>query len=101
MTARCPAIAGASSESARCLRRRRAHDGAATERAITIDASVDALDWAAVSTSLNEYGNAVLSGILTPQECDALMGIYPNDDAFRSHVVMERHGFGRGEYKVL
>ena len=74
---------------------------AATERVITIDTSVDALDWAAIGTSLNDYGNAVLSGMLTPRECDALMDLYQNDDAFRSRVVMERHGFGRGEYKYF
>jgi hypothetical protein len=55
--------------------------GAATERAAPIDAAVDALDWPAISTRLNEYGNTVLSGMSTPQECDAVMGLYPNLDA--------------------
>ena len=74
---------------------------AAAERAGTTDASVGALDWAAISTSLNEYGNAVLAGMLTPQDCEALTGLYQNEGAFRSRVVMERHGFGRGEYKYF
>src|SRR5688572_11534456 len=74
---------------------------AATGRAATIDASVDALDWAAIGASLNEYGNAVLSAMLTPEECGALIDLYQSDDAFRSRVVMERHGFGRGEYKYF
>jgi hypothetical protein len=74
---------------------------AATERATARADSVDALDWAAIGTCLNEYGNAVLSGMLTPQECDALTRLYENDAAFRSRVVMERHGFGRGEYKYF
>ncbi|HQZ37672.1 MAG TPA: 2OG-Fe(II) oxygenase [Vicinamibacterales bacterium] len=26
---------------------------------------------------------------------------YPDDRRFRSHVVMARHGFGRGEYKYF
>jgi uncharacterized protein len=74
---------------------------AAAERVSTIDASVDALDWTAIGASLNDCGNAVLSGMLTQQECNALTGLYQNDDAFRSRVVMERHGFGRGEYKYF
>ena len=32
-------------------------------------------------------------------ECDALAGGYDAGDAFRSRVVMARHGFGQGEYK--
>jgi hypothetical protein len=74
---------------------------AATERVTRTDAGVDALDWAAIATSLNECGNAVLSGMLTPRECDELTRLYQNDEAFRSRVVMERHGFGRGEYKYF
>jgi uncharacterized protein len=30
-----------------------------------------------------------------------LAGMYEDDSAFRSRVVMARHNFGRGEYKYL
>ncbi|NVL67857.1 2OG-Fe(II) oxygenase, partial [Escherichia coli] len=43
----------------------------------------------------------VLKGLLTPDECDALAAMYPDDSRFRSRVVMGRHGFGRGEYKYF
>jgi uncharacterized protein len=43
----------------------------------------------------------VLAGVLTPQECKALANLYSNEEGFRSRVVMERHGFGRGEYKYF
>jgi len=64
-------------------------------------ARIEALDWQEIGKNLDEQGNAALAGILTPQECEALAGLYANDDGFRSRVVMERHGFGRGEYKYF
>lgn len=70
-------------------------------RASTIESSVEALDWTALAASLNEYGNAVLPGMLTPQECDTLARLYEHDAAFRSRIVMQQHGFGRGEYKYF
>jgi len=39
--------------------------------------------------------------LLSPEECRALAALYENRDAFRSRVVMARHGFGQGEYKYL
>jgi uncharacterized protein len=60
-----------------------------------------ALDRPEIAERLSENGNAVLAGVLTAQECDALAGLYPNEEGFRSRVVMARHGFGRGEYKYF
>jgi hypothetical protein len=62
---------------------------------------VDALDWSAFSRELDEHGNATLPAILSSTACDALAAIYPDDEHFRSRVVMERYGFGRGEYKYF
>jgi hypothetical protein len=61
----------------------------------------DALDWREIAKGLSEHGNAVLAGVLTAQECEALAGLYANEEGFRSRVVMARHGFGRGEYKYF
>ena len=36
-----------------------------------------------------------------PRECRDVAALYPDDRRFRSHVVMARHGFGRGEYKYF
>lgn len=69
-----------------------------TTRAVS---SVESLDWQRVANALNESGNALLKGVLTPQDCEALTSLYGNDDIFRSRVVMARHGFGRGEYKYF
>ena len=59
---------------------------------------VKGLDWGQVSDDLDTQGCAVIEKLVTPEECDALAGLYPKDEIFRSRVVMERHGFGRGEY---
>jgi hypothetical protein len=69
--------------------------------AATAVARAEALDWRAIGQGLNEQGNAILPGVLTAQECDALVGLYPHEKGFRSRVVMARHGFGRGEYKYF
>jgi hypothetical protein len=57
--------------------------------------------WGRVEAELDEYGCAVLEHLLTPEECDAIAAMYPDDAEFRSRVVMTRHGFGRGEYKYF
>ena len=62
---------------------------------------VDAFDWDAVSASLDAEGSARLEGLLLPGECEALAALYARDSLFRSKVTMERHGFGRGEYKYF
>jgi uncharacterized protein len=64
-------------------------------------ARVKTLDWERVSQDLDAEGSAVVEGILSPDQCQALARLYPKDDIFRSRVVMERHGFGRGEYKYF
>jgi hypothetical protein len=57
--------------------------------------------WQRVESDLDAYGGAVLEHLLTPEECDVIAAMYPEDAAFRSRVVMTRHGFGRGEYKYF
>jgi hypothetical protein len=66
-----------------------------------IAARVDAVDWAQTESELDAQGCAVLKDLVTPDECRALAALYPDDAHFRSHVVMARHGFGRGEYKYF
>jgi len=68
---------------------------------VDITARVEALDWAQATTDLDAQGCAVLKGLLSPDECDAMSVLYPDDEIFRSRVIMGRHGFGRGEYKYF
>jgi uncharacterized protein len=62
---------------------------------------VKALDWQRVSQDLDAEGSAVIGQLLSPDECRALAALYPDDDIFRSRIVMAHHGFGRGEYKYF
>ena len=61
----------------------------------------EAVDWPAVLHSLDAQGWAVLPKLLAGAECDAVAGLYGRGKGFRSHVVMARHGFGRGEYRYF
>jgi hypothetical protein len=63
--------------------------------------TIGALDWAQLEADLDADGWAIVPGALTPAECVTLSGLYEREEAFRSRVVMARHGFGRGEYKYF
>lgn len=39
--------------------------------------------------------------MLSAGDAAALKALYANDDAFRSHIIMRRHGYGEGEYKYF
>ena len=58
-------------------------------------------DWDGIAHDLDSYGSALLAQLLTPAECQALIALYARKDLFRSRIVMERHGFGRGEYQYF
>jgi hypothetical protein len=66
---------------------------------MTIAARIAALDWSAITTELDGRGCATTGPLLTPEECNTLASEYHIRERFRSRIVMERHNFGRGEYK--
>lgn len=66
-----------------------------------ISARVEGLDWPRVAADLDGYGNAVLKGLLTAAECEAIAALYDEEAHFRSHIHMARHGFGKGEYRYF
>jgi hypothetical protein len=39
--------------------------------------------------------------LLDPPTCRTLAALYDDDSRFRKRIVMERHAYGRGEYKYL
>lgn len=62
---------------------------------------IKAIAWDDVLQELDAQGNAKLNRILTADECRELSSLYQRDDSFRSTVVMQRHGFGSGEYRYF
>jgi len=68
---------------------------------IDIERRIAELDWTRIGADLDARGCAPTGALLTPAECAALAGRYDDKAAFRSRIVMARHGFGRGEYKYF
>lgn len=62
---------------------------------------VSALPWMHLDGELQSAGYATIEGLLTPLECRTLAALYENETQFRSRVVMQRHNFGRGEYRYF
>ena len=62
---------------------------------------VEAISWQQVSRDLDAVGHAVIKHVLSTDECDNIRVLYQKKEIFRSHVVMERHNFGRGEYRYF
>jgi len=67
----------------------------------TIAERVARLDWQKIAAHLDAHGYAVMESMLSADECQSLAAAYQEDEPFRSRVVMERHNFGRGEYKYF
>jgi hypothetical protein len=68
---------------------------------LTIEQRVAMADWDAIGATLDAEGCAVMTNLLDADECGAIAGLYPDDSRFRSHIHMERYGYGRGEYKYF
>ena len=53
------------------------------------------------SDQLGQRGFAVARGLIDPDACRALAALWPEKAAFRKHIVMQRHGYGQGEYQYF
>ena len=60
-----------------------------------------ALDWQTLGRALDAEGFATTGVVLTAAECRALATLYDQETGFRSRVIMQRHGFGQGEYRYF
>ena len=51
--------------------------------------------------ALSARGFTVLPGLIPAAECKALAALWPEQARFRKHIVMQRHGYGQGEYQYF
>src|SRR6266566_3300964 len=71
------------------------------ETARSFETGLEAFDWPGLLKHLDTDGWAMFENLITAAECETIAGLYDEERNFRSHVVMARHGFGRGEYKYF
>lgn len=62
---------------------------------------ITSLDWPALQAALDERGFAVTPPLLSDKQCRDLVTLYDRPEGFRSRVVMQRHGYGQGEYRYF
>ncbi len=62
--------------------------------------SLPAIDWPHTAADLTAHGYAT-TRLLDAATCRGLAALYDDEARFRSRVVMQKHSFGRGEYKYL
>jgi len=56
------------------------------------------LNWDEVAARLDADGYAVLPRLLPAADCATLRACWIDDALFRKRIVMQRHGYGQGEY---
>jgi hypothetical protein len=66
-----------------------------------LQSRIERLDWAAIRASIDHRGYATIPTLLTAAECGELIALYDRREVFRNRVVMERFGYGLGEYKYF
>ena len=59
------------------------------------------MDRAIDSQSLADRGFTVAGKLLNAGQCRAVAALWTDKAHFRSHVVMQRHGYGQGEYQYF
>jgi hypothetical protein len=64
----------------------------------TVADRIARLDWDALAGALDADGYATTGPLLRAADCAALIACYGEEPLFRRRVVMERHGYGQGEY---
>ena len=53
-----------------------------------------------IADDIAQRGYATRS-LLDPAQCRAIAALYADDPRFRKRIVMENHGYGKGEYKYF
>lgn len=59
------------------------------------------LEWDRIRRTIDEQGYATVEGLLSGEECAAIIDLYGDERRFRSRIDMARLRFGVGEYKYF
>jgi uncharacterized protein len=62
---------------------------------------VDAADWGAAATEVDDLGCALLPQLLSADECAGIISLYDEIERFRSTIDMARYRFGSGQYRYF
>ena len=62
---------------------------------------IDSPDWTAYRQTLSETGYALLPPLLSAADCNQLAEQFDEPDLFRKTILMQKHGYGHGEYKYF
>jgi uncharacterized protein len=62
---------------------------------------VENLDWEELGKTLDGRGYAITPRLLQAGECKDLIGLFDEDDRYRSVIDMRRHRFGSGVYNYF
>lgn len=66
-----------------------------------IEERINKIDWEAVGEELHQKGYAIISELLSRENCESMLALYDKPEGYRKKVVMARHRFGLGEYKYF
>ena len=68
---------------------------------MTISNFTTRLDWTSYQSTLSETSFALLPPLLSPDDCRQVAQLFDAPDLYRKTIVMQKHGYGSGEYKYF
>lgn len=66
-----------------------------------LEASIKKIDWTMVTEAMHNRGYALVTNLLTEEDCGQLIASYADETLYRKTITMERYRFGLGEYKYF
>lgn len=68
---------------------------------IQIHERISKVNWGKITEDMHQKGYAVVSKLLSEEDCRLLINNYHNQQCYRKTITMERYRFGLGEYKYF
>lgn len=83
------------------LKAEKINDLSPADAGTSMSERIAACDWQRVADDLAMDGFARMPAMLNADECQDFISSYEDSAQFRNRIVMQSHGFGRGEYKYF